>query len=251
MAMNENTKKLILLAVVLIGFFSIFFFDPYPQRLEYHNFADKRPIFGIQNSFDVLSNLPFSLFGIIGLIFWSKYPTTSARKSWFVAFLGVFLVGIGSAYYHYNPNNQTLIWDRLPLTVGFMGVLSALLTMCISEAWEKYLLPGLIALGAISVFYWAAYDDLRLYFYVQAIPLVVIPFVVVLFDSSKVEKAPLAFGLLFYLLAKITEFSDVKIFEFTNQMISGHTIKHLLASLTVLALADLVKKMHIKSLSSL
>ncbi|PJB53838.1 MAG: hypothetical protein CO099_04880, partial [Bdellovibrio sp. CG_4_9_14_3_um_filter_39_7] len=84
-----------------------------------------------------------------------------------------------------------------------------------------------------------------------AIPLVVIPFVVFLFDSSKVEKAPLAYGLLFYLLAKITEFSDIKIFEFTHQMISGHTIKHLLASLTVVALAVLVKKTSLKSNNSI
>lgn len=241
-----KTKKIILLSVVVLGFFSIFLFEPYPQRLEYHNFADRRAlVFGIRNTCDVFSNIPFSIVGLFGLFYCFKYPMIAARKSWIAGFLGVFLVGFGSAYYHYTPNNQTLIWDRLPLTVGFMGVLSALLTICVSKHWEKWLLPLLVTLGAVSVAYWAYYDDLRLYFYVQAIPLVVIPFVVFLFDGSSIDKKALLVALILYLLAKITEHTDLAIFNATNEFISGHTIKHLLASLTPLALAVMLKRQHL------
>lgn len=242
LAMNENTKKYILLAIVVGGFLSIFFFEPYHQRLAYHNFIDKRVIFGVRNSFDVLSNIPFSLFGLLGLIYWFKYPVRVARKSWFACFLGVFLVGIGSAYYHYTPNNQTLIWDRLPLTVGFMGFLSVILSVCISKTAERWVLPLLISLGGFSVVYWAMVDDLRFYFYVQAIPLVVIPFVLVLFNSRDLPKMPLLWALICYLLAKATEFSDARIFELTNNQVSGHTIKHLLASLAPLIFAYMLKE---------
>ena len=246
--MSDKSKKGLLLAVVAIGFISIFFFEPYHQRLEYHNFADRRALlFGIRNTCDVLSNIPFSIFGFVGLLFVWKYPNTAARLSWFVGFLGVFLVGIGSAYYHYTPNNQTLIWDRLPLTIGFMGVLSAILTQCISKDLEKLFLSIFVSLGAFSVIYWANYDDLRFYFYVQAIPLVIIPFAVTLFDSSSIKKLPLIISLALYLLAKATEFSDLRIFEFTGLFISGHTIKHLLASLVPLVLALMVREQSLSS----
>jgi hypothetical protein len=36
-------------------------------------------------------------------------------------FLGIFLTGFGSSYYHWNPNDDTLFWDRLPMTLCFNG----------------------------------------------------------------------------------------------------------------------------------
>lgn len=242
--MTEKTKKIILLGIVTVLFLAIFFFDPYPQRLIYHDFADKRPIFGILNSFDVLSNIPFVITGLWGLVFMKKYPVKTAKLSWLFCFLGVFLVGFGSGYYHYTPNNQTLIWDRLPLTVGFMGIFSALLTTCISEKWEKFILPITVIFGASSVVYWAIYDDLRFYFYVQAIPLICIPFVISLFKSNEIKNTYLGGALSLYLLAKVLEFSDDRIFGFTSNLVSGHTLKHCFAALAPLVLAYMFKARH-------
>ena len=240
--MTEQTKKFILIAIVAIFFVAIFFFDPYPQRLIYHDFADKRPLFGVNNSFDVLSNIPFSIAGLWGLIFIKKYPVKVAKASWLVLFWGVFLVGIGSAYYHFTPNNQTLIWDRLPLTIGFMGLFSALLCTYISKNLEKVILPLTVLFGFFSVVYWASFDDLRFYFYVQAIPLICIPFIIFLFKSEDFKRIYLGIALGLYVLAKIVEFSDDMIFNFTGQLISGHTLKHLFASLAPLVLAYMLKK---------
>ena len=36
-----------------------------------------------------------------------------------VLFLGILLTGFGSAYYHLEPNDQTLFWDRLPMAISF------------------------------------------------------------------------------------------------------------------------------------
>jgi hypothetical protein len=35
------------------------------------------------------------------------------------------LTGFGSSYYHWNPNDDTLFWDRLPMTLCFMAILAA------------------------------------------------------------------------------------------------------------------------------
>ena len=39
-------------------------------------------------------------------------------------FLGVFLTGFSSSYYHWKPNDAGLFWDRLPMTVAFMAILA-------------------------------------------------------------------------------------------------------------------------------
>ena len=43
-----------------------------PQPLEYHAFADRRAWLGVPNFLDVMSNLPFALFGFMGLRFCSR-----------------------------------------------------------------------------------------------------------------------------------------------------------------------------------
>jgi hypothetical protein len=85
---------------------------PILQDQSYHRFADERTLFGIPNFWNVVSNLPFIVVGAAGLRQFYRDPATLAL------FLGIFLTGFGSSYYHWNPNNDTLFWDRLPMTLG-------------------------------------------------------------------------------------------------------------------------------------
>ena len=100
-----------------------------PQPLDYHDFADKRAAFGIGNFLDVGSNLAFAIAGLAGL-FITLNPRTCfvhAYERWpyGVFFVGVLLTAAGSAYYHVAPGNETFVWDRLPMTIGFMSLVSA------------------------------------------------------------------------------------------------------------------------------
>src|SRR5215813_6215925 len=83
-----------------------------PQDQNYHQFADQRTILGIPNFWNVVSNLPFLAVGASGLRRFRYSPAT------IVFFLGVFLTGIGSSYYHWDPKDDTLFWDRLPMTLS-------------------------------------------------------------------------------------------------------------------------------------
>lgn len=234
-AKNSQTWKLILLAAITFG--SLFYMmarDKISQDLFYHGFADSRNFWGIRNFFDVLSNIPFLIVGTWGVVVCFKKKNSMSFISWLSFFVGIVLVAPGSAYYHYTPNNQTLVWDRLPMTIGFMGLFVALLSEHVSQAFEKLLFP-FILLGFSSVFYWAYTDDLRFYFWVQFFPLLCIPVILGLFKGKFADKKSyLIMALLCYVGAKITEWKDPQIFQLLGQTLSGHTIKHLLAALAPL-----------------
>src|SRR5262245_52908439 len=99
------------------------------QDPSYHQFADRRTMLGIPHFWNVISNVPFLFVGAYGAAVWrrSKWQYHHDRWAWLVVAYSGFLIGPGSAYYHYDPNNQTLFWDRLPMTLGFMGVFSAVI----------------------------------------------------------------------------------------------------------------------------
>ena len=112
-----------LMIIIVVGSFALMMsLKTLEQPLEYHNFADRRAFFGFPNFLDVASNLAFLFVGIFGLNICLKNRLGSLRNAWLVLFAGITLVSVGSAYYHWNPNNQTLVWDRLPMTIGFMGI---------------------------------------------------------------------------------------------------------------------------------
>jgi len=205
--------------------------QPFGQDPTYHDFADRRMFFGIPNFFDVTSNLAFLLVGIAGLRTCLRSDLGTSRNAWVALFAGVTLVGVGSAYYHWDPSNQTLLWDRLPITIGFMGLLAALLGEYIGERLGMLLLVPALILGVASVVYWQRFDDLRFYVWVQLIPVLTIPLAMVLYGARYSHRWLLLAALGWYALAKISEANDGQILALSKGVISGHTIKHLLSAL--------------------
>lgn len=200
------------------------------QDTDYHLFADTREFLLIPHFFDVVSNLPFLVVGAMGLRFCLNAKRGEAAGGWVVLFVGVTLVSVGSSYYHWNPNNDSLLWDRLPMTLGFMGLFVALIGEYIGKKIASLLIVPAITLGLTSVIYWHWSDDLRLYFWVQLLPVLAIPAMIILFRSSYTHQWLLLIALLWYVLAKLAEFYDNQIFFSASGLVSGHTIKHLMAA---------------------
>src|ERR1043166_6803997 len=92
---------------------------PIPQDPAYHAFADQCTLFGVPNFANVVSNVPFLLVGIVGVVLCVQRRLAGAQLCWFGFFVGLILIAFGSGYYHLAPNNETLVWDRLPMTVAF------------------------------------------------------------------------------------------------------------------------------------
>jgi len=240
--MKRSTRVAIIFAVVGLAVIVTLLLSPIPQPVEYHDFADQREIFGIPHFFNVVSNLALVLVGAWGLMQLMETPTPGKRPPrfldererwpWFVVFQATFLTGFGSAYYHWMPTNQTLFWDRLPMTLITMGLLSAVIFERINlRAGVRSLLP-LLLIGVFSVIFGAANDDLRLYGLVQFLPLLLIPLLILLF-APRYSGTGGYFGALgWYVLSRIAEVWDQQIYAL-GQIISGHTLKHLLAALAV------------------
>ncbi len=214
--------------------------SPIGQDQNYHAFADGRPLLGVPNFGDVASNLAFLIVGLAGLWLCLKKDLGPLRNAWFVMFAGIALVGIASSYYHWMPNDQTLVWDRMSLTVGFMGLFIALLGEYIGERLRILLIPAVI-LGVSSVLYWHRFDDLRLYIWVQMVPLLIVPFIMLLFRPRYSHQWLILCGAVLYGLAKLAELGDKAVFAATSENVSGHTLKHLLAGAGCLAILAALK----------
>jgi hypothetical protein len=223
-------REAVLALLILAPLACLFLFvGPIPQDQSFHVLADRRELLGVPNFADVASNLPFLLVGAMGVL-WSFRIGAGARSSWMVLFLGVALVFFGSGYYHLAPRDDSLVWDRLPMTLAFMGLLAALLSEHLSERIELPLLAAALAVGIGSVLLWRHTDDLRVYIWVQAVGLLVIPYLLAAYPGRHTHRRYLLYGLGLYALAKAAELSDQQIFALTGGAVSGHTLKHLLAA---------------------
>jgi len=231
------TRELFITLIVFGSLLALLFVEPIPQDLDYHNFADMRAFFGINNFFDVLSNIPFALVAISGLLFvYKNSKSTSAAKTssaWVIFLLSILFVAVGSSYYHLNPTNETLTWDRLPMSVGFMAIFTLVLADYIHPKIETWLLVPLCILGIFSVYHWSQTDDLRLYAWVQFCTLSIVALVLFLYKPTTFRSKYLIYAFIFYALSKLTEYFDPQIYQYTQNIISGHSIKHILAAVGV------------------
>ncbi len=215
---------------------------PEPQDPAFHDFADQRLFLGIPHFADVTSNLPFLLVGVAGLWLGQRGRLTGAGVARPVFFAGVALVSVGSAYYHWRPDNGSLVWDRLPMTVGFMAMLAALLGESVNEKLGRHLLFPALLIGFSSVLYWHRYDDLRFYRWVQQMPLLVILVLLAFFRSRYSHQWLMLVAMGCYLLAKLSESHDREVLSFTQGVIGGHALKHLLAAACCGVIVEMVRR---------
>jgi len=221
---------------------ALFLHSAIPQPQEYYNFADQRTLLSIPHFFDVTTNLGFLWVGIEGLRFCLQNRWEGMRAAWIVLFVGLTSVSLGSSYFHWNPSDATLVWDRASLTIGFMGLFAAILGEYVSLRLGRLLLVPAVLLGTASVFYWRMFGDLRFYAWIQFMPLLAIPVVMVLFRSRYSHQRFLVATLGCYALAKLAEIYDREIFDFTQRHFSGHSLKHLVATLGCFALVVMLRK---------
>lgn len=226
----------------------VFVLPPIAQDLSYHDFADKRGLSHLPFAADVLSNVPFCIVGLWGLVMVSrrKAAEKEALQLWYIFFGGVFLVGFGSGYYHWAPDNQTLVWDRLPMTIAFMSLFSLIIAERVHARLGYALFPLLLVLGAGSVWYWDYTEsigagDLRPYVLVQFLPMVLILLILALFPARMGGTRYVIWCLGWYLVAKGLEHFDDAVFAALGHTVSGHSLKHLAAAAAVACLLPYAK----------
>jgi len=257
-AAKRERAVLLMLGFFIVTLSAVLLVPPISQSLAYHNFADSRTLCGVSNFGNVVSNAAIGLGGLAGLVFLFgsrarqvQNPETFLTKAewwpYLFVFIGASSIAIGSAYYHYQPGNERLIWDRLPMAVMFMALFGAVITERVSLAAAKILTFPLILLGVASVVGWAlsehqAAGDLRFYAIVQFFPMVATPLILVLFPSRYSHQSYLVGSMLWYVLAKVFEFFDLSLYMATSGLVSGHTVKHVLCGISIYWLVLMLQK---------
>jgi len=229
-----------LAGVLLLYAAALAAFGPLPQDPAYHLFADVRTCLGlIPRAGDVLTNLAILAAGCYGLAVRSRFNVTAGeRPATDLLIVGTFLTAAGSAYYHWDPRNATLVWDRLPMMLVIPPVVVLVLADRVHPAFARRALVPLTAFAVASVLWWSlsealGMEDVRLYLMVRVLLAVAILLLIV-FRSSRYTGSGWLVAALAGEAAMMTfERLDHRIFALTGGFASGHNLKHLTVGVAV------------------
>jgi len=239
--------------VCLAGLVALLLAPRLPLGPGYHDFADKRTLWGLPNALDVLSNLPFCIVGVGGFAWLlgrrgrAAFLDARERVPWLIFFAGVALTGAGSWWYHMAPSDQRLPWDLLPMTCSFMSIVVVTYMERVNLRVGFAALVPMLVLGASSVVYWwvttsLGRGDYKFYVFVQFFSPVVLVLLIALFPPryTGMRWLGLAFGL--YVAAKAFETWDYPIYRHLGRRVSGHSLKHVTAAVACWAILEMLRR---------
>jgi hypothetical protein len=248
-------KDYILPSLAALCIIALLVYGPIPQDQDYHNFADQREFLSIPNFLNVITNLPFAILALFGLRQIRNLKEKKLKHIGLALFVSFILVTLGSGYYHLWPKNETLVYDRIPITVILMSFFTFLIYDLIDrqKGYNAFIILNL--LGITSVLYWYLGErqgsgDLRWYAMVQFFPVIAIPVILILYKSSFNHYKEVVPVFLFFGLAKLAESFDEEIYHLLNNIISGHSLKHLFMAAVEYKLVRLMAR-RVKSADSL
>jgi hypothetical protein len=225
-------------------------------------FADGRSWHGLPNAMDVLSNLPFLLIGFWGLYRLNRIdrahqealaqfplappandpPDNTLDCAW-LFFAGLVATAAGSAFFHLVPDGARLAADRAGMAVAFAGLIGIAVCERVSQraGWPAAWFVLMAGLLSAEVFQESG----------NVLPWAIVQFggmalVLTLALATPMRGAvglKLGWVICFYALAKVFELADHAIYEATQQVVSGHTLKHLTASLAGLPVLAALRKL--------
>ncbi|MDQ0573459.1 hypothetical protein QFZ42_005293 [Variovorax paradoxus] len=225
-------------------------------------FADDRHWHGLPNAMDVLSNLPFMLIGFWGLYRLNRIdrahqqalaqfplappandpPDNTLDCAW-LFFAGLIATAAGSAFYHLMPDAPRLAADRAGMAVAFAGLIGIAVCERVSQragwpaAWFV-LAAGLLSAEVVqesgNVLPWAI---------VQFGGMALVLTLALATPMRGAVGLKLGWVIFFYALAKAFELADRPIYEASGHLISGHSLKHLTASLAGLPVLAALRKL--------
>jgi hypothetical protein len=231
MSMSSRAREAVLVNALAALAGLAWLLPPLAQDPHYHAFADQRSWAGITFAMDVLSNLPFALWGLLGFVLVARRPALqgASRQTALLFFGGLVATAACSAWYHLAPEDATLSVDRYGMSVAFAGLMAlAVATRVSPRAGQAIGVAGLL-LGVLSVWLWQTSGNLMPWAVYQFGGMALM--LGLLLWPRLPGTPPLAWGLvlLFYALAKLLELGDHVVFDATG-WVSGHSLKHVVAS---------------------
>ncbi|WP_395669310.1 hypothetical protein [Rhodoferax sp.] len=217
------------------------------QHPHYHAFADHRAAWGVPSALNVLSNLPFALGGLWGLARVGRHAQVQPLdRRWGLAalfFVGLVATALGSGVYHWAPTDVGLTLDRLGMVVAFAGLAGMAAADRISERSGVWVAAGLAAVGPLAACWWLYAGNLLPWAVLQGGGLLLITALAFRRPAEGAWNLPWAKVVGLYLLAKVFEMADHAVLDLTLGLISGHTLKHVVAAAVVLPLFAAMPKL--------
>jgi hypothetical protein len=177
------------------------------------------------------------VFGLWGLWQLRAVSGLSAAQRWVTAlfFTGLLATAAGSGWYHLSPDDARLVWDRAGMTPGFAGIMGLAVTQRVSDGSALLLAGAALLLGWLAIAVWSHTGNLTPWAILQGGGVLLIMGLLALPPRPGGQALHVHWLLVVaaYALAKVTETFDIQIFAI-NGLISGHSLKHLLASLAAL-----------------
>lgn len=199
-------------------------------------FADARHWHGLANAMDVLSNLPFALLGLWGLLQLRglegphpRVPGSTLDCAW-LFFVGLLLTAAGSAFYHLQPDGLRLAADRAGMTVAFAGLIGLAVCERVSPRAGWAAAWATLGGGLLAVAVCAETGNVLPWALVQFGGMALVLWLALLRPVPGAIGLRLGLVIACYALAKGFEMADQGVYELTGHAISGHTLKHLVAA---------------------
>lgn len=206
-----------------------------PQYAQYHAFADQRALWGLPQAMDVLSNLPFAIMGIVGLVRLRGGPELqlggAQRQLAAVFFAGLIITALCSGWYHLQPTDASLSVDRLGMVLAFAGLLGLAVADRLSARAGICISVVVLLLGPPAIQVWATTANLLPWSVLQGGGMLLMLLLALRKPLVNAWGLPLNAVLAWYVAAKLLELGDHGIFMLTHEWVSGHSLKHVAAAL--------------------
>jgi hypothetical protein len=237
--------EMTLLAAVL-GLVGLALFGPFiTQPAHQHGFADQRMWGGIPFAMDVLSNLSFAVWGLagglalFGLLRRVKLNTEHALAGLF--FAGLVMTTAASSWYHLQPDDAGLGVDRLGMVIAFAGLLGMAVAGRVSHSAGAATAATMLLLGPLSVWFWLNSGNVLPWLVIQFGGMALIVWMAFIRPPHGALDVRWGVVIAVYVIAKLLEAADHQVYELTSHAISGHTLKHLVASFAALPVLNAVR----------
>ncbi len=218
------------LALLVIGIVGPFVAQPVHQ----HDFADQRVWGTIPFAMDVLSNLPFALWGLVGLMCLPGL-TRSGRVDWqgllsALFFTGLIVTAAASSWYHLQPDDAGLGIDRLGMVLAFAGLLGLAVAGRAGERAGAAMATAVLLLGPLSVWCWLATGQILPWLLVQLGGMALVVWMAAVNPLPGALAVRWGWVIAIYTAAKLLELADHEVYALTMHGMSGHSLKHVVAS---------------------
>lgn len=234
-ALSRRAMVALMLAMALAAVVGLVAWGPVGLVPHMHHFADEGWWLGVNNGTNVLSHLPLVPIGIWGLWRVSRLPLHEPlRWIWGWFFVCQMLATLGGMFYHLAPGDAAFIWDQVPKSAACSLFAFAFLAERIDRRCGNAAAIALALIAALLAGIWWLYSlhhdgvgDLRPLIWLEMLPVLLVATGAWTLSGHLLSRQDWMRSQISFAVAQTVDWADREVFEWTHQVIGGHSVRHL------------------------